>query len=197
MDLNAMLDDAAPRLAERTPELDEALGELMEASRPAPARRRHRRAAVVGGAVGLVAVVGLGGAAAAGIGRDLVAGVFPWTSEEGSACELYTTLEPRSPGEPHYSASQQEAMASAEAWLATFDLDSVDREAAGERWLRHLERISHDDVTRAELQEKFHGERLETHALADEVGRQLDRHLRDQGFDPRSLDGGVAIGCER
>lgn len=196
MDLTTLLDDAAPRLADRTPELDAALAELVTTTRPVPAGRRRRRLALVAGTLGLAGAVGLGGVAAAGIGRDLVRGAFAWTDEDDISCTIQATLEPREPSDPHYSASQQAALASAEAWLAGFDLDAVDRDAAGERWLRHLERVSAGDPTRAELEQRFHGERLESHALVFEVSRQLDHHLTEQGYDPRSLDGSVGVACE-
>lgn len=195
MDLDAMLDEAAPPLADRSPELTGLLDELVAATRPVVSRRRRRRAALVGGAVGIAGVLGLGGAAAAGIGPDLVQGLFPWTSDGGTSCELVASFEPRAPGDPNYSSSQAAAMASAEEWVASFDLGSVDQNAAEERWFRYLEDVSVGDPTRAELEETFQGQDLETHALILEATRRLERHLADRGFDLRSLDGGVGVQC--
>lgn len=192
MDLDTLLDRAAPPLADRTPGLKAALGELVLAAQPV-ARRRRRRVALAGGAVGLVTAVAVGGAAAAGVGFP--AGVFGWTSEEGTSCVVGVTFEPVTPGEVGYTTGQEPALAEARRWVAAFDIASVDRATAADQWLSHMEEISADQPTRRELEDIFQGDDLESHALSHEVYRQFEEHMTAEGYDTRPLNPAVAVGC--
>jgi len=205
MDLDSRLDEAAPRAVDPTPELQELLDRLVIATRPASATRRaRRRLAVVTGGVAVVGALTATGAAAAAlvmsytnadVPDSLVDASFSWTSSDGDPCRIGLHLGPRADEDPRHSSSHQAELAAARRWAASFDISSVDRGDAEERWLAHMRLVSVDHPSRAQLRQVFRGDELEGYALQYEVTRQLDEHLEDRGFDPRSLNSGTSIEC--
>lgn len=200
MDLDTLLDDAAPSVAPRTPELAAELARLAAGTRPdrvAPARRLRRRLATAGASAFAVGALGIGGAAATGLSWHDLPGVFSWTSEDGQSCGLAVTVEASDVDGPD-GARVRAAMEAATAWAASFDLDAIDVDQAEEQWLDHLARISADHTPREEIERKFREDRsLESHAVAHEVSLQLDAFLREQGISPSLVNPSLGIGCDR
>lgn len=199
MTLDELLAQAAPPVAPRTPELTHALRELAPATEPAArAGRRHGARATVAGAVVVLAVLGAGGAAAA---HGLLPGWFPWTTDAGSSCGLQASVALRRDGagalitDRWSAAEQRQALASAEDYLGSLDLDAIDRKQAAEHWFTYLEDVSATHPSRRELEAKFRGERLEVHALLYEVDRRVDAHLTAHGYDPDSVMTDLASEC--
>ena len=201
MNLDELLAQAAPPVASRTPELTETLRELVPATEHAgtAGRRRGARAAAAA-AVAVLAVLGAGGTAAA---NGLLPDWFPWTTQSGASCGLTASVELRRDGDGALitdrwsEVEQRQALSSAEDYLGSLDLDAIDRKQAAERWFTYLEGISVTHPSRAELESKFQGERLEVQSLMYEVDRRLDDHLTARGYDPDSVMTTVASQCTR
>lgn len=197
MDLDDLLAASAPPVTPASPELTRHHNELVlltrEAAVPPPRRRRVGAA----GALAAVGVLSVGGVAAA---AGVLPTMFPWTTDSGSACELHASAELRrnvdgTLVDGSTAPEQRATLASAEEYLATLDLDSIDRDEAAERWFDYLERTSADHFTRAELESQFQGDRLETHAILHEVDGRLAKHLADEGHDPNSIMASLATRC--
>jgi len=191
MNLDELLADSTPPVTPSSLELNQHLDQLVhlteEAAAPRRPRRRNRAVAV--GAFAAVGVLSVGGVAAA---AGVLPTLFPWTTDSGSTCELDVSAELRRNIDgalvDQTTAAEQEAtLASAKEYLATLDLESIDRQAAAEHWFDYLERTSADHPTRAELESEFQGDRLETDALLHEVDTQLAKHLAEEGHDPTSI----------
>ena len=173
---------------------------MVPAAEPAAKSGRRRGARAAAGAALVVAVLGAGGTAAA---AGLLPGWFPWTTESGSSCHLQALVELRRDGqgalltERWSEVEQRQALASAEDYLGSLDLNSIDRKQAAERWFTHLEDISATHPTRAELDEwKFQGEQVEVQSLLYEVDRRMDDYLTARGYDPNSVMTTVASQCD-
>lgn len=198
MNLDELMMQAAPPVTSRTPELTEALRELIPATEHAATARRGRgvRAATAGALV--VAVIGAGGAAAA---TGLLPDWFPWTTEAGSSCGLQASVELRRDGDGKLitdrwsQTEQRQALASAQDYLGSLDLNSIDRKQAAEQWFTYLEGISVGNPDRAELESKFQGDRLEVHSMLHAVDSRMDDYLTTRGYDPDSVMTTVASQC--
>jgi len=143
----------------------------------------------------VIGVVAFGGAAAAGVGPAFVQGLFPWASDSGVQCQVVANFEPRETMDPNYSPTQDAALVSAQQWASSFVLDDIDQSVADAAFLDYLGQVSVDHPSRAELEANFHGDELHKHALLWELDKRADQHLRDAGFKPRSLNGGVGMKC--
>lgn len=201
MDLDHMLRDAAPRIADRTAEtlglLDELVSEIARSSTSTGERRSLRgRRAMIATSVALAGVVAFGGAAAAGVGPGFVQGLFPWTSDNGLQCQVVANFEPRDTTDPNYSPNQDAALGTMREWAASFDLGSIDQQVANDAFLDDVARISADHATRAEVAASFVGDELNKHALLWDLDRRADQRLREVGFNPQSLNGGVGMKCD-
>jgi hypothetical protein len=112
---------------------------------------------------------------------------FPWTTGAGSPCGLQVSAELRRDGDGALitnrigEAEQEATLASAQDYLDSLNLDSIDREEATGHWFAYLERVSVDHPDRGELEAQFHGERLEIQATMYEVDTRLGTHLTAQG----------------
>jgi ferric-dicitrate binding protein FerR (iron transport regulator) len=95
MDLDTLLTEAAPPVLPRSPELAQQLDELVALSEHEAAPRRHRRRALVAGALGLIGILGVGGVATA---SGVLPAWVPWTTEAGSQCGLHVSAELRRDG---------------------------------------------------------------------------------------------------
>lgn len=199
MTLDDLLARSAPTVTPPSAELTQTFHELVTLTERAarPHRRRAARALATG-ALALVGVVGVGGVAAA---HGLLPGWFPWVTESGSSCSLQVSVELRRDGNgglitDRVSGREQRAtLTAAQEYLKSFDVSAVDRTKAADHWFAYLEKVSADHPNRAELESKFQGERLETHAVLHEVEANLDDYLTAQGYDPRSIMTSAANEC--
>ncbi|MCW2794674.1 hypothetical protein [Nocardioides sp.] len=199
MDLDTLLAEATPPVTPRSPELVQDLRDLVGLSEDAAAPRRQRRhRALVAGSLATIGILGAGGVAAA---HGMLPGSFPWTTGAGSSCSLQASVALRREGAGGFitdrmSAPERRAtLASAQEYLDSLNLDSIDREKAAEHWFTYLERVSVDHPNRDELEGKFQGERLEVHSLIYEVNTLLSAHVAAQGHDPHAIMATVASRC--
>jgi hypothetical protein len=192
MDLDDLLTRAAPPTTPFSADLDAELRALTRAARP---QARRRRSAVLAGGVGAV-LLGTGLAAATGA-VPLPGGWL--TTSEGSRCHLeFFPVVPRtvSPSDNPFTPEQQQAVAdAANAWLASFDLDSVDKEEALAQW-QAVEAVARAAQPPEERQPKLDGENLETQAIYYAVGQRMSAYLEAQGLDPDAVDTGMGWRCE-
>ena len=201
MTLDDLLARSAPAVTPPSAELTQTLHELVTLNETAagPRRRRGTRALATGSLV-LVGVFGVGGVAAA---HGLLPGWFPWVAQSGSSCSLQVSVELRRDGQgalitDRVSEREQRAtLRAAQEYLRSFDVGAIDRKQAADHWFAYLEKVSADHPDRAELESKFQGERLETHAVLHEVETTLDDYLTAQGYDPRSIMTSAANECGR
>lgn len=188
MDLDQMLDEAAPPVTARTPELHQELRATVVASEPVQRRRRSARLAVAGGIV--AGVVGLGTVASA-------AGILPgWTmltTASGQTCEVQVGADLMTPGdgEPITAtfsrAEQEETLAAARAFLEGFDYDSIDRQDAIAAWQAAEAEARAAQEDPAERQPKLEGDDLEVHAVTWLVIQRMRATLAAQGHDIRAI----------
>lgn len=204
MDPNTLLDEASPRVAELTPELRSLLDEMVSATRPRPRRAKSR--ALTAGGLGVGVALGLAGVAAASVVMHYTfanvpdsteSASFAWTLASGHECTLDMQVGPRADADPNYSSSQDEALAAARDWMASFDIASIDVQRAEREWLRLLKHTQVGSPSAAELSQKFSGDELEKHAIMNAATSRLADYLTDRGYDPRSLNSGAGLGCEQ
>jgi hypothetical protein len=184
MDLDDLLTRAAPPVAPRTPALDDELRALARATRPV--RRRRGRLALAG--LASVAALGVGVGAATG-GVPLPGGWL--SSSDGGTCRVDFHVTPRGDsGEATtktFTATQERATAdAADAWLAGFDVATVDVDAAVARW-REGEAAARAAEPPGERQPVLRGDELRTTAVGQEVWRELSAYLRGQGLEPDAV----------
>lgn len=186
MDLDDLLTRSAPPVATRTPDLDAQLRGLAAATEHA-ARPRKRGLRLVAATTATVAVVAAGGAAAA---SGLLPEWMPWSTSTGRACEASYSVTMAGPdGGPltpdvaaMSTAEKQRVVDAANTFLATFDYDTVDLDAAIDRW-RTDEAVIRASAGPGERQPKLSGTDLEITATSQEVSRRLDAALTAQGLD--------------
>lgn len=199
MDLDDVLSGAAPAVTQRTPELQQELRALVMESEAVQRRgRRLVRVGFVGSVV--MGALGLGTVASA-------TGMLPgWTllgTASGQTCEVQVHAGPleAGDGEP-VSASfsrgeQAESLAAAEAFLRSFDYDSVDHREAIAEW-----RVAESEVRRAqegagERQPRLEGDELEVTAVTHAVVERMQSELAADGLDIRAINVWVSsTGCE-
>jgi hypothetical protein len=201
MSLDDLIARSAPAVTPPSTELTETFHELIAGNRAAARPRRRPGARVwAAGSLALVGVFGVGGVAAA---NGLLPGWFPWAAESGSSCSLQVSVELRRDGDGALitdrvsEAEQRSTLTSAQKYLTTLDVSAIDRKQAADRWFAYLEKVSPDHPHRAELESKFQGERLETHAVLHEAETRLDDYLTAHGHDPRSIMTSLANECDR
>lgn len=199
MDLDDILSRSAAPVVVRDDGFSHAIAQAVAQTELAVsrARRRRTRMLVVGG---VLAPVMLGGGVAAASG--MLPGVVPFSTRAGSECRLDVAVKPRSDGvgaptTDTARVAQVAAVAAARHYLATLDVNAIDRDDAADRWFDHLERVSVDHPSRSELAKKFSGERLETHSVLYIVDDDLRRHLAGLGYDPRSVVASIASECDQ
>ena len=200
MSLDDLIAQSAPAVTPPSAELTETFHELIAGNRAAARpRRRPGARAWAAGSLAVVGVFGVGGVAAA----NGLPGWFPWAADSGSSCSLQVSVELRRDGDGALitdrvsEAEQRATLSSAQDYLTTLDVSAIDRKQAADRWFAYLEKVSPDHPDRAELESKFQGERLETHAVLHEAESRLDDHLTAHGHDPRSIMTSLANECDQ
>ena len=193
MDLDPLLDAAAPPLAPRTAAVTQELAALVDAAeaRVRP-RRRGLRIAVVGGVVAGIGATALT-TAAVGIGPS---GWTSWLSGDHRTCQLQVSIGPAGPdvgnGEPNKwptpfdYARRDRVVADAEAFVARFDYAGIDHRAAIRAYQAQERRtIAHEEATEPadEVQQPLTGNDLTVTAITTWVMDRLDRHLSAEGYD--------------
>lgn len=184
MELDELLDAARPGVTPTSAALLNDLSALAEATRQAP-RKRSMAARISAGIAG-VAVLGLAGTAAAG-------GLppFGWTSDSGRECSIIHASVELAGGSDNesrdgFAATTPEERArtlqEAQQFLANYDFDSVDREAAAERFQREESEAIAAQPDPAERQPRLTGDELEVHALLRQQARDLVAHLEEMGY---------------
>ena len=192
-----MLTASAATVTARTPQLDRVLDDLVaDCEAAARARRRPVRLALVGAP--LAAVLGLGAAATA-------AGVLPgWPSfstSSGQTCQIEVWASALAPGDGEagssFSAAQrQETLARAQAFLATFDYDSVDPQRAAAWWREEEAAARAAQPDPGERQPRLTGDDLEVTAVSRWVIESLRSDLAARGLDIRAVNvGSSSSGC--
>lgn len=200
MNLDELMTQARPPVSPRTPELTAALSELASATEFAASPRRSRKLSAAAAAALALVAVGAGGAATA---NGHLPGWFPWTTESGSSCGLQASVELRRDGDgvlitDRWSEpDQRRTLATARDYLGSFDLESIDRKQAAERWFTYMLETSVGQPERAELESRFHGETLEVHSILYAVDARLDDYLTRRGYDADSIMTTVASQCAK
>lgn len=198
MDLDQLLDNAAPPVAARTPELHQQLRALVAASESVPRRRRSTRLALAGGIV--AGVAGLGTAASA-------AGILPgWTTlstTSGQTCEVEVRADLIAPGygEPisaTFTRAEQEAtLAAARTFLQGFDYDAIARAHAIAEWQAAEAEVRAAQEDPTERQPELEGDALEVHAVTWVVIQRMRAALAAQGHDIRAISiATTSSGCQ-
>lgn len=202
MDLDALLAHAAPATTPPNPALDQELRALGRAAaeRALRSRRRGFRLVVAGTATAGVVAVG-GAAAATGL---LPPTWMPWSTTTGQACETSFTVRPTTVGngEPvtpavaaMTAAEKQQVVDAANTFLATYDYDAIDAEAAIATW-REVEADVRASQPPAERQPRLHGADLELTAVGRVVVRDLVADLEARGLDPDAMRFSTGSRCD-
>lgn len=188
MDLDQMLDEAAPQVVARTPDLQQELRDLVVASEPAPRRRRSVRLAMAAGIA--AGAVGVGAVASA-------AGILPgWTmltTSSGQTCEVEVSADLLTPGDGEpISATftrveQEETLAAARAFLEDFDYASIDRQEAITAWQAAEDKVRAAEPDPEERQERLTGDDLEVVSVKWTVIQRMRATLAAQGHDMRAV----------
>jgi len=200
MGLDERLKDAQPELAPRTAVLARHLDDLVLLSEAAALPRRGiGRRGIAIGTLATVGVLGVGGAAAA---VGLLPTRIPWITDAGTSCSLYVSVEPRFGGDeraedPALARSEDATLAAARDYLAALDAESIDGQEAAADWFTTLERDAAAPVSRGELRAQFRGDRLEVHALMNEVDERLKDYLAARGFDSSRITATTASRCSQ
>lgn len=121
---------------------------------------------------------------------------FSWTLASGRECTLDMQVEPRADEDPGYSSSQDEALAAARDWMASFDIGLIDVQGAEREWLRLMQRTEVGNPSVAELSQKFSGDELEKYALVNAATSGLADYLIDRDYDPRILNSSAGLECD-
>lgn len=200
MDLDDVLTAAAPAVTPRTPQLHQELEALVMESEAVQRRgRRGVRMAVVGSVV--AGVLGLGTVASA-------TGILPgWAllgTASGQTCEVQVHAGPlrAGDGEPisatFSSAQQEESLAAAEAFLRSFDYESMDHRKAIAEWRAAESKVRHAQKGAAEGQPRLKGDDLEVTAVTHAVVERMRSELAADGLDIRAINVWVSSrGCEQ
>lgn len=185
MDLDQMLAEATPPAA-RTRETDLALRSMVDEARAASRPRRRHRWLIAAAVV----PIAIGGTAAAA--RVVPASWIPWTTPDGSACQMEFMVDAAGPdGEPNMMPRpidrehQAKLLADARAYLGGLDVTSIDQEAAIDAWEAEQRKIEAQGLEGDHIA----GDELAITAVGREVWRRLDAHLADLGYDMRVTKG--------
>lgn len=196
MDLDHLLDRAAPPVSQRTAALDRELRALVMTSESERRPRRRARLALVGAVV--LGTVGLGTVATA-------AGILPgWgllTTGSGQTCEVDVAVDALSPGygepsAPAFSDAEQAAtLAAARAFLEDLDFDTIDHEEAITAWQAAEQRVRSAQTDPSERQPALTGDDLEVTAVTWVVVERMRSALAAQGHDLRAVMVTTGNGC--
>ncbi len=189
MNLDEMIRESAPPVAERSTALLEDLDALVSQQRPTKSRSRL---ALRWAAAGLV-VVGVAGVA----GTAAASGKLPfgWTSEQGGPCRITSaTVElaaKQTDSEAAIAATtlaeRNATLAEARNFLSTYDYAAVDRAAAIKAWQKVEAEVIEGQPDPAERQPYLEGDDLEVQALIYKVNQDMNAHLRALGMRPEVL----------
>jgi len=189
MNLDELIRDSAPPLAERSNDLLQDLGALVSQQRPAKGRTRRGLRWAAAGLV-VAGVAGVAGAAAAD-------GKLPirWTSEQGGPCRITSaTVElagKQTDSEAAIAATtlaqRKATLTEARRFLSTYDYASVDRAAAIKAWQKVEAEVIEGQPDPAERQPYLEGDDLEVQALIYKVNQDMNAHLRAVGMRPEVL----------
>ncbi|TWG92000.1 hypothetical protein L615_007500000100 [Nocardioides sp. J9] len=197
MDLDDLLDRSAPSVTPPSAELENDLGAMVRASAPrGPGRRPIRVLVGTGVTAGLLGLGAVGAAAA-------INGGVPWFTSTGSgeSCELEFDVRPVGPegaasgelaavmaGRTAWPSleEQQEVAVAARDYLAAYDFDAVDREAAVQDADAAQRRVR-AEAAPEEAQQLLTGDDLEMHAVSRKVVADLTAHLESRGMDPHVI----------
>ena len=198
MDLDQLLDGAAPRVSAQTPERQQELHALVLATEPTHGHRRPVRLAVVGGVI--AGVVGVGTVASA---AGLLPGWTVFSTSSGQTCEVSVKANLLTPGagEPISAtfslAEQQATLAAATSFLERLDYASINREAAIARWRAIETKIRAAEPDPAEKPPRLQGDDLEVHAVTNVVIDRMRSALAAQRHDIRAISVSVdSSGCD-
>ena len=147
----------------------------------------------------MVGVLGIGAVASA-------AGVLPgWPSfvtSSGQACAIEISASALEPGEGEPVSAgftpteKKAALTEAQAFLADFDYDSVDRQRAIAWWKTEESSARAGESDPAERQPTLTGNDLEVTAVSRWVLHELDEDLAARGLDMRAIGLTVLSGGE-
>ena len=199
MGFDEVLTEAAPAVTARTPELRRELETLVMDSESVQRRRRRSvRTAVVGSIV--TGVLGLGTVASA---SGLLPGWTLLTTSSGQTCEVQVHAGPLTAGdgEPNGAtfsrAEHDETLATAQAFLATFDYESIDRQSAIAQWRAAESQVRNAQKDPVERQPRLEGDDLEVTAVTRVVIERMRSDLAAHGLDIRAINVWVSsTGCQ-
>ncbi len=198
-DLDVLLDLAAPQIARRNGGLNEALLKVAQGAETQIRRPRRTRRYLVAGAA-LTGVIGLGGVAMA---SGVIPTLTPWTGSRGASCSFIFAVDPVGSPIPESAdiprpVYDDPATVEANSYLAQYDFDSIDRDAAVDRFAEELR------VGRAAMPADqrppapdVNTDEFESHAVIHLVQDQLDAHMTAAGFDPDSVALSSFMQCDR
>jgi hypothetical protein len=204
MDLDALMEYAAPPVSMHSRELQTELDALVLATHEHATVRRPvsaRLAIAATAAFGVVGVTAAASAAGVGPGFDWV----PWHTQGGSSCAFHTTATAEylaATSGPSASPDPREvdnAVTAAQDYLDAFDYASVDVDKA----LRRYEEQGPRPDTAEGLDQPQLGDpgisrdELELIAVNSYVGGFVDRHLQDLGLSPRGVLYGTDLRCDQ
>lgn len=200
MDLDELMDAAAPPTAARTAQLRNDLESL---ARNAETQvRSRRRRSFRSGVAGVVVALGLGATTAAATGVVNLPS-WPMSTATSETCQIEFSVTARGDdGEPASPASgdaaeQQRTADAAMDFLADYDFDTVDRQIAV-RSLETIEAEMRDVQVPSERQPKLEGNDLEVTAVSGVVWEDVEAHLRSRGMDPLNVSYSVGwSGCSQ
>ncbi len=187
--LDDLLDSAAPQTARRTDELNRILLKVAQSAETRTRRPKRTRRYLVAG-VALTGVIGLGGAAAA---SGIIPTWTPWRTDSGTLCSMKYTVDPvdsplaRETADSPRPVYDDPATVEANYYLAQYDFDSIDRDAAVDRFVQE----KHLNLPLPHTSE----DELQVVAMYDLVTDQLTAHVKDGGFDPDSIVVRLDVTC--
>lgn len=189
MNLDDLIRDSAPPIADRNTALLEDLDALAAQRRPAGASPRRGLRWAAAGLV-LAGVAGVAGAAAADGKLP-----FRWTSEQGGPCRIQSATvelaEKQTDSEAAIAATtlaeRKATLTEARRFLSTYDYAAVDRAAAIKAWQKVEAEVIEGQPDPAERQPYLEGDDLEVQALIYKVNEDMNAHLRALGMRPEVL----------
>lgn len=187
--LDDLLDSAIPRIAPRTGGLDQALLRVAQGAEAQTRRPERGPRYLVAGAT-FAGVIGLGGAAMA---AGVIPTLTPWTGSHGASCSFIYAVDPVGAPIPESAdiprpVYDDPATVEANSFLAQYDFDSIDREAAVNSFAEELrgKRAAMPADQRPPAPD-VNSDEFEGQAVDRLVQDQLDAHLKAAGFDPATV----------
>jgi hypothetical protein len=194
---DALLDASVPAVTRRDMALLATVHGLVDETwRPAPRRRGVRRTVAAG--LVAVSVLGIGGVAAAGGWLPLA--WSPWSEQgfdSGQRCNLrFMATEQLEPALAVGigRVEQREAVVAAQAFLDTFDPDTIDEQEALARLLAEQAR-NNATLASSEIAPET-PEELEVHAMVLATYARLSAALHQQGINPAAVSIITTTDCQ-